>query len=118
MDAVLPAFGPWSPACTDPAERKAQLRQLAALVHVFSGRVLDPWPVIEALRFAEDGESQFLDGARAKFDAMPALIQRRIISAFAALDVPVAAVTRARKLREARVATNSHSQAALAEGSS
>jgi hypothetical protein len=81
-----PPFGPWSPACTDQHERACQLRSLAVLVHVMRmPGAFDPAATVIALRRAESGDQHALGDARRMFDLMPALHQRRIISAFGAV---------------------------------
>lgn len=102
-------WGPWSPSLTDPAERKAQLRCLAAIVYMLRQQGgADIMPLVRALREAEmpqcerdvanlcndDPADDFprldddLDRARRLFDLLPALHRRRIIATFAQVTGP------------------------------
>lgn len=77
----LPAWGPWSPDLIDPAERKAQMRQIATLVHILLPPASpDRAILVRAFCEAEGGAPDY---ARYLFDKLPALIQRRIIATIA-----------------------------------
>ena len=93
-----PLWGPWSPDLADPAERKAQLRCLAAIVYMM--RIAggpDPIPLVRALRAAEEFEDTTKHSAAATiafvhsrhlFDQLPILHQRKIIATFSAVTGP------------------------------
>ena len=76
-------FGPW---CNDiPAdERKARVRELGALAHMFAPRS----PLVTALTAAEAGDQAALEAALAEIDRLPALARRRLWATYAALHSP------------------------------
>jgi hypothetical protein len=76
-------FGPWVPG-VDAAERKAQLRSLAALGAAFLG---SGSPVVMALREAEADPTKAAD-ALAALNAVPTLRRRRLLSVFGAVTWP------------------------------
>ena len=80
MSSELP-YAPWSVA---GAERALQLRTFAGIAacHIGSRE-----PLVTALRHAEQDEAH-LDEARRLFEALPALIRRRILSTHAAVTWP------------------------------
>lgn len=82
----------------NPTERKAQLRSLAVLVRAYApGKGVD-----ELLRTAESGEAADLEAARAAFDQLPSLDQRRIISTFGAVMWTPSAARKALRQRGVR----------------
>jgi hypothetical protein len=74
-------FGPWAPDL-DPAERAARFRALAALAAVYCGG--SSAAIVTALRGAEQDDTVAMR-ARAMFDALPALSQRRALATYAAV---------------------------------
>jgi hypothetical protein len=72
-------FGPWVPE-VDPGERVARFRTLAALCAAFVG---SSHPVIAELRNAECDQAA-ADRALKKFNGLPALTRRRILSTWGA----------------------------------
>jgi hypothetical protein len=76
-------FGPW---CDDiPAdERKARVRELRVLAHMFAPRS----PLVAALAAAETGDRIALEAALAELDRLPALPRRQLLAIYAALHSP------------------------------
>ena len=85
--AATVLFGPWVPG-VEAAERKAQLRALAAFVHVYHWEPDASRALVGALRQAEGDAEQAGRIALEMFDALPTLTMRHIVSAFAALHKP------------------------------
>jgi hypothetical protein len=73
-------FGPW---CDDlPAkERKARVRELRVLAHMFAPRS----PLIAALTAAEAGDRIALEATLTDLDRLPAWLRRRLLATYAAL---------------------------------
>lgn len=69
------SYGPWSPE-VDDAERRRQLRALAALALVFLG---DGDPLVDTLRMAEV-DPQALGSAFDLLERAPALKRRRMLA--------------------------------------
>ena len=76
-------FGPWV-AGIDPAERRAQLRSLAALAAAFTGSSSE---LVAALRDAEHGEAAATHAFEV-LNRLPALTKRRLLSTFGAVTWP------------------------------
>jgi hypothetical protein len=76
-------FGPW---CDDlPAdERKARVRELRVLAHIFAPRS----PLVAALTAAEAGDRIALEAALTELDRLPTLPRRRLLATYAALHSP------------------------------
>jgi hypothetical protein len=75
------AFGPWLRKRAD-AERRAQLRSLAALSAVFVG---SHNPVVRELRLAERDDGALVS-AYALFEQLPAIPKRRILATYGAVN--------------------------------
>jgi hypothetical protein len=77
-------FGPWSPACMcDPIERAAQLRCLAAIVHL----QLHDRQLIAELRSAETDPGA-LGRALGMVERLPSLRRRHLLAAHSAVCWP------------------------------
>jgi hypothetical protein len=75
------SWGPWSVGCKGYDERKAQLRSLAAIVHLQLG---PRHPLIDALHHAELDGMKFVE-AFDEVERLPALHRRRLIATFCAI---------------------------------
>ena len=86
LSSITPAdrFGPWSDAI-DAAERRARLRCLRAIVHLFLGPRGEPLTC--ELRRAESND-QALEYALAALNGLAALDRRRVLASYAALHRP------------------------------
>jgi hypothetical protein len=78
--AVADAWGPWSPTC-HREERTAQLRTLAAIVHM---RLGPHHPLVAALRAAEHDPMAFVR-SQDLIDDLPSLTRRQLIATFSAI---------------------------------
>jgi hypothetical protein len=82
-DRPAAGFGPWWDDL--PAdERKARVRELRALAHMFAPQS----PLVAALMAAETGDRPALEAALAELDRLPALPRRRLLATYAALHSP------------------------------